>query len=191
MRKLVRRGSTALTVAVAAALTAPAAALAQGGTGSPPAGGGETTQVILGTLGAGIVSALFVAIIAGHRTGKLPQVQRLADFSSRVSGLPGWAALPLSVGGGSLIIAVLGMYWDISIHIDKGRDPGPFANAAHYLILIGLFGITFAGMLAMALPKERPSPTAVRLPNGWQVPLGGLLMFVCAGFALSAFPMDD
>jgi hypothetical protein len=191
MRKLVRRGSTALTSAVVAALALPAAAFAQGGTGSPPAGGGETTQVILGTLGAGIVSALFVAIIAGHRTGKLPQVQRLADFSSRVSGLPGWAALPLSVGGGSLIIAVLGMYWDISIHIDKGRDPGPFANAAHYLILIGLFGITFAGMLAMALPKEPPSPTAVRLPNGWQVPLGGLLMFVCAGFALSAFPMDD
>jgi hypothetical protein len=174
-----------------AALAAPAAALAQGGTGSPPAGGGETSQVIYGTLGAGIVTALFIGIIVGHRTGKLPQVQRLADFSSRVSGLPGWAALPLAFGGGSLMIAVLGMYWDISIHIDQGRDAGPFANAAHYLILIGLFGITFAGMLAMALPKEKPSPTAVRLPNGWQVPLGGLLMFVCAGFALSAFPMDD
>jgi hypothetical protein len=167
------------------------AVLAQGGTGSPPAGGGETSQVIFGTIGAAIVSALFVAIVVGHRTGKLPQVQRLADFSSRVSGLPGWAALPIAVAGGSLMIAVLGMYWDISIHIDKGRDPGPFANAAHYLILIGLFGITFAGMLAMALPKEKPTPTAVRLPNGWQVPLGGLLMFVCAGFALSAFPMDD
>jgi hypothetical protein len=43
----------------------------------------------------------------------------------------------------------------------------------------------------MALPKHKPSPSAVRLPNGWQVPLGGLLQFVCAGFALSAFPMDD
>ncbi|MEA2445332.1 MAG: hypothetical protein QOJ12_2624 [Thermoleophilales bacterium] len=191
MRTFVRGGSTALTAAVLAALVVPAAALAQGGTGSPPAGGGETSQVIFGTIGAGIVTALFIAIIAGHRTGRLPQVQRLADFSSRTSGLPGWAALPLAVGGGSLMIAVLGMYWDISIHIDKGRDPGPFANAAHYLILIGLFGITFAGMLAMALPKEKPTPTAVRLPNGWQVPLGGLLMFVCAGFALSAFPMDD
>ena len=83
------------------------------------------------------------------------------------------------------------MYWDISIHLDQGRDEGPFANASHYLILIGLFGITAAGLLAMALPKHKPSPSAVRLPNGWQVPLGGLLMFVCAGFALSAFPMDD
>jgi hypothetical protein len=177
--------------AILASVAVPAAALAQGGTGSPPAGGGETSQVIIGTVGAAIVSALFVAIVAGHRTGRLPQVQRLADFSARTSGLPGWAALPIAVAGGSLIIAVLGMYWDISIHIDKGRDAGPFANAAHYLILIGLFGITFAGLLAMALPKEKPSPMAVRLPNGWQAPLGGLLMFVCAGFALSAFPMDD
>jgi hypothetical protein len=191
VRNLLGSGSKALTAALTAALLVPAGALAQGGTGSPPAGGGETSQVIVGTIGAGIVSALFVAIVVGHRTGRLPQVQRLADFSGRTAGLPGWAALPIAVGGGSLIIAVLGMYWDISIHIDKGRDAGPFANAAHYLILIGLFGITFAGLLAMALPKGKPSPTAVRLPNGWQVPLGGLLMFVCAGFALSAFPMDD
>jgi hypothetical protein len=32
----------------------------------------------------------------------------------------------------------------------------------------------------------------VQLPGAkWQVPLGGMLMFVCAAFALSAFPMDD
>ena len=70
--------------------------------------------------------------------------------------LPGWARCRCRWPAGSLIIAVLGMYWDISIHIDQGRDEGPFANAAHYLILIGLFGITAAGMLAMALPKEKP-----------------------------------
>ena len=43
--------------------------------------------------------------------------------------------------GVALLTAVLGMYWDISLHIDNGRDAGPLANPAHYLILIGLYGV--------------------------------------------------
>ena len=39
------------------------------------------------------------------------------------------------------------MYWDISLHIDNGRDPGPLANPAHYLILIGLYGVLLSGVL--------------------------------------------
>src|SRR5215208_6114950 len=191
VRNRVRGGTTVLTGVALMALTSPGAAMAQG-SGSPPAGGGATDQIVIGTIAALIISGLFVALIAAHRSGRTAVLENLAAYSQRVSGLPGWVALPLSVAGGSLIIAVLGMYWDISIHLDQGRDEGPFANAAHYLILIGLFGITAAGLLAMALPKEaRPSPTSVKLPNDWQVPLGGLLMFVCGGFALSAFPMDD
>ena len=53
---------------------------------------------------------------------------------------------------GSLAIAVFGMYWDIAIHIDQGRDEGPLANTAHYFILLGLFGIFFAGLLSMTIP---------------------------------------
>ena len=190
MGNRVRGGTTALTGATLMALLSPATAMAK--SSSPPAGGGAIDQVVIGTIVAMIVTGLFLAMIAGHRSGRIQFLGNLAAFSQRVSGLPGWAALPLSVAGGSLTIAVLGMYWDISIHLDQGRDEGPFANAAHYLIIVGLFGITAAGLLAMALPKEaRPTPTSVKLPNGWQVPLGGLLMFVCAGFALSAFPMDD
>ena len=191
MRSLVRGGLTALTAAVGMTLLLPAAVFAQGGTGSPPAGGGETSQIFWGTVVMAAVSGLFLLLIRAHRKGKTRILDRLADLSKKESGLPGWAALPVTVAGVSLIIAVLGMYWDISIHLDQGRDAGPFANAAHYLILIGLFGITAAGLLAMALPMHKPSPYAVRLPNDWQVPLGGLLQFVCAGFALSAFPMDD
>jgi len=186
----VRGGTTVLTSATVMALLSPGVAMAK--SSSPPAGGGAIDQVVIGTIVAIIVTGAFLAMIAAHRSGRIQFLGNLAAFSQRVSGLPGWAALPLSVAGGSLIIAVLGMYWDISIHLDEGRDAGPFANTAHYLIIVGLFGITAAGLLAMALPKEaRPTPTSVRLPNSWQVPLGGLLMFVCGGFALSAFPMDD
>ena len=45
-----------------------------------------------------------------------------------------------------LLTAVLGMYWDISLHIDVGRDPGPLANPAHYFILFGLMGVMAAGV---------------------------------------------
>ena len=93
---------------------------------------------------------------------------------------------------GALGVAVLGMYWDISIHLDEGRDEGPLANAAHYFILVGLFGIFFAGLLSMTLPKEgRPSAPAIKIAGDWYAPLGGVLMLVSSSFALGAFPLDD
>ena len=165
--------------------------LAQGGTGSPPAGGGELSQVIFGTVGAMIVTAAMFYLVLGHRSGRVKLLHRLGLYSERVSGLPPWCSLPLGVLSGALLIAVFGMYWDISTHLDAGRDPGPFANAAHYFILVGLFGVFFAGLLAIFLPTEKPGPTALRLPGGLEAPLGGVLILVCSGIALTGFPLDD
>ena len=51
------------------------------------------------------------------------------------------------------------MYWDIALHIGDGRDAGPLANPAHYLILAGLFGVFAAGVLAIAMPRDAsPGP---------------------------------
>ena len=158
---------------------------------SPPAGGGSTGQVIGGTIGAAVITALMLWVAIAHRSGKIQFVQRLADRSGAILGLPGWSALPLLVLGDFLLVAVFGMYWDISIHLDNGRDPGPFANTAHYFILAGLFGIFFAGLLGVALPKRRDGNTFVRIAEGWYAPLGGLLILACAAFALSGFPLDD
>ena len=158
---------------------------------SNPAGGAEIGEVIIATSGAIVVTLLALVIVFGHRSGRITWVGRLAAFSERVSGIPGWASLPTAVVGGSLLTAVIGMYWDISLHIDNGRDPGPLANPAHYFILVGLFGIFIAGLLSMALPQGRPSPTAVRLGRDWYAPLGGVLMTACSGLALSGFPLDD
>ena len=60
------------------------------------------------------------------------------------------------------------MYWDISLHIDDGRDAGPLANPAHYLILAGLFGI-FSRRLLRDLPAEgapRPGRRADHAATG-------------------------
>jgi len=43
----------------------------------------------------------------------------------------------------------------------------------------------------MVLPKGRPSPTAIRITPDWYAPLGGVLIAVCGGFSLIAFPLDD
>ena len=158
---------------------------------SPPAGGGSMGQVIGGTIGATIITALMLYVAIGHRRGKVKLAGRLADRVGELQGLPGWAALPQLLLGGALLIAVFGMYWDIGIHLDSGRDPGPFANAAHYFILAGLFGIFFAGLIGVALPRQKDGPSFVRLGEGWYAPLGALLTLVCAAFALSGFPLDD
>jgi hypothetical protein len=165
--------------------------LAQGGSGSPPAGGGAIGQVIGGTVAAIVITGAMFAVVLGHRSGRVKVLDRLAGFAERQTGLPGWASLPLAILGGSLIIAVFGMYWDIATHIDAGRDEGPFANASHYFILAGLFGIFFAGLVAIFLPKERPGRAAIKVPNVGYAPLGGVLIMVCAAFALSGFPLDD
>ena len=138
---------------------------AQGGEKADPAGGAAIGEVVLATAMAGVVTAIALVIVLGHRSGRVKFVGRAAALRRAMTGVPGWASLPNVFVGGALLVAVIGMYWDISLHIDNGRDPGPLANPAHYLILFGLFGIFVAGLLAMALPEpgEKPSATAVRL----------------------------
>ena len=113
-----------------------------------------------------------------------------------MSGLPGWAALPSAISSISLQVALLGMYWDIALHIDDGRDAGPLANPSHDLILIGLFGVFVAGAFAMALPlpkneEDRPGPKPVKLGKDWYAPVGGVLLAGVGFFSLLGFPFDD
>ena len=157
-----------------------------------PAGGAAIGEVVGATAGAMVATGILFTLIYMHRTGRTQLLQRVADFSERISGMPGWVTLPSVVGTGSLLVALLGMYWDIALHINVGRDEGPLANPAHYLILVGLFGIFAAGCIAVGLPKgEKPTPSAVRIMDGWYAPVGALLMSFAAGYALLGFPLDD
>ena len=171
----------------------PALAALTNAVADAPAGGAELSQVILATSFAMVGTAILFLVGLRERAGRTTPIGRLADFANRVSGLPRWVALPAAVSTGSLITALIGMYWDISLHVDNGRDPGPLANPSHYLILGGLFGIFAAGWLAMTLPRkdETPGPIAVEITRGWRVPMGGLLIISCASFSLIGFPLDD
>src|SRR4051794_2214847 len=156
-----------------------------------PAGGAALDQVAIATGAAGFVTVMLLWLGMGHRSGRVAVLGRLGRFSQRVSGLPAWAAIPAGIIIVSLVTALFGMLWDISLHIAQGRDQGPLANAAHYFILAGLFGVFSSGFLSMCLPLEKPSRVAVRIADGWYAPLGGCLIAACGAFSLVGFPLDD
>ena len=183
-----RLATTAASVLAALALPASAAAATEE---AKPAGGAAVAEVITATAGAVVITLALLALGWAHRTGRVTFLKRAADGLAKGQGLPPWAALPSMVVSISLLTALFGMYWDISLHIDDGRDPGPLANPAHYFILIGLFGVFAGGFLATVLPEGRPSPSAVRITGDWYAPVGGLALLACSAFALSGFPLDD
>jgi hypothetical protein len=158
---------------------------------APPAGGATLGQVAIASLAAMLLTTALLYIGFGYRAGRLAWLRRFGAYVERFSGYPAWVGIPVGVATSSLLIALFGMYWDISLHIDVGRDPGPLANPAHYFILGGLFGIFTAGFLAMVLPEGKPSETAIRLGPDWYAPLGGILICACGAFSLVGFPLDD
>ena len=158
---------------------------------------GGASAADLGLAGAMGGFALIFMLMGGlgHRGELIPTLGWFERFSERVSGQPAWASLPCGLAIISLITALFGLYWDVSLHIDKGRDEGVFSNPSHFFILAGLYGIFAAGFFAICLGREeradRPGPTAVRIGKDWYAPLGGIMMMVCGFFSLIAFPLDD
>ena len=161
----------------------------------PGAGGASASD--LGIAGGIAGFAIIVLLMGGlgHRGGLVPTLTWFEGFSERVSGQPAWASLPCGLAIMSLISALFGLYWDVSMHIDRGRDTSVWGNPGHFFILGGLYGIFAAGFFAICLGREeradRPGPTAIRIGRDWYAPLGGVMMLFTGGFSLIAFPLDD
>jgi hypothetical protein len=157
-----------------------------------PAGGAAIGEVILATgIGLGL-TAVLLGLVFLHRTRRSTVLTRIGTRLGKATGVPPWVALPTILTTLSLLVALLGMLWDISLHIGVGRDEGPLANPAHFLILFGLFGVFAGGVLACSMPlDEKPGPAAVHFVRGWDVPLGGILLTAAGFYALLGFPLDD
>src|SRR3954462_16016535 len=157
-----------------------------------PAGGAALGEVVLATAIGAALTALLLGLVYLHRTRRSNILTRIGNRLGQATGVPAWVALPTVLTTASLLCALFGMLWDISLHIDVGRDPGPLANPAHYFILFGLFGVFAGGIFACAMPMgEKPGPAAVRFIKGWDVPVGGLLLTGAGFYALLGFPLDD
>jgi len=161
--------------------------VAQGSEG----GGAALDQVIGMSVAALVVTAGLLWIGYLHRQRRITWLNNLAEWAGRKFKRPPWVALPMALFIATLICALFGFIWDVSLHIGKGRDPGPLANPAHYFILFGLFLLFVAGCMACVLPYEKPGASAVRITRTWYAPVGGILMAGCGLYALMGFPLDD
>lgn len=157
----------------------------------PESGGAALDEVIGLTVAAAVVTVVLLWIGYRHRTRRITWLTTLAERVGRKFHRPPWVALSIMLFTATLVCALFGFIWDVSLHIGKGRDPGPLANPAHYFILVGLFLLFIAGVLAMVLPFDRPGAAAVRITRNWYAPVGGVLMAGCGLYALIGFPLDD
>lgn len=158
-----------------------------------PAGGAELGQVLGLSIAAALVTAILLAIAWAHRTHRIEWFDLLGKKLSLRFGEPGWSTIPTMFVGSSLIVALLGFMWDVSLHAGRGRDAGPLANPAHYLILYGLFALFVAGMSAIVYPRdgEKPGIASVRITRHWYAPVSGIFIAGCGMYALVGFPLDD
>jgi hypothetical protein len=83
------------------------------------------------------------------------------------------------------------MLWDIALHIGVGRDEGPLANPAHFLILFGLFGVFAGGVLACAMPLGVKPGRLGALRQGLARAGRRILLASSGLYALLGFPLDD
>ena len=155
-------------------------------------GGGAAVGEVIGMSAVGLVVGVILIWVGYlHRARKITWLHDLGERAGRRFKRPAWVALPIMLFITTIISALFGFIWDVSLHIGNGRDPGPLANPAHYFILFGLFLLFVAGCLACVLPYDKPGPSAVRITRTWYAPVGGLLMAGCGLYALIGFPLDD
>src|SRR5688500_9626916 len=158
----------------------------------PPAGGAALDQVIGLTAGAAIVTAALLWIAWAHRTHRIERFQNAAQRLRPRTDQPGWSSIPTLFVASSLIVALLGFLWDVSLHAGRGRDAGPLANPADYLILYGLFAVFVAGMSAVVYPRDgvKPGIASVLITRKWYAPVSGIFIAACGLYALIGFPLD-
>ena len=169
---------------------------------SPPAKGPPVTDLIWASLVAIVLSGVVLWIAMAHRDGRIQWLRRLAAFSERVSGLPGWAALPAAITGASLLVAAFGFYWDVAKHIDTGRDPSPFGTPAHYPILVGPDSQLTVTVVHHSIQYEyfplpvhrvvpRPVLTALYLLSDLSGGVTGEIHYVDSGYNIVLMPKPD
>ncbi|ONI75619.1 hypothetical protein BWI15_07210 [Kribbella sp. ALI-6-A] len=148
-------------------------------------------QIAIVTGLVGLMYAALAVLLWRERTGRATLVGRLADTIGRLDGVPRWAAITPYLHAVSLLSCAFGVWWDIAVHIDKGRDTGPFGTPAHYPIFFGILGVIVSGVLPIALARKPLPARTIKLTQGWRIPCSAALVTFCGTFALVGFPLDD
>src|SRR5881275_1123024 len=98
----------------------------------------------------------------GHSDHKNPIryfFDSISDTLERMTGIAGWAMAGILTGLLFLLVAATGLYWDVSWHVDFGRDIGTLFTPPHVTILFGLGGLIFASAISIAFATAQEAPT--------------------------------
>lgn len=137
-----------------------------------------------------LAAVAYLAISGTSRIGGAAGVLlRISDSLTRLTGLPAWSAGGLGVGMFALVVAVIGFYWDVSWHIELGRDEFIY-TPAHMMIVTGLAMIVASALTAIVLASVTGADTGRRFGKV-VVPLSSIPLALLGLGALSGFPLDE
>ena len=143
--------------------------------------------------GAFIVLSTSVALLMArgstHVAGIRSLLVRIGEGVERFTGMPAWSGAARLVGAWALAVALLGFVWDVAWHTDLGRDRVLF-TVPHTLILVGLAGIGFSGVVSIVYATLQPADVAWRIGRV-RIPAGAAVLLLLSAGALVAFPLDD
>jgi hypothetical protein len=140
---------------------------------------------------------VFAALVAGAfllgrpAARPWPMLQPLSRIPSgltRVTGIPGWAAVSIGMALYGLLVAGQGFYSDVSWHIALGRDD-KLMTAPHSGILLGLVMI-LGGAVLGTLVATFDGVDGIRL-GALRVPRSLLPLWALGLGAVSGFPLDE
>ena len=133
-----------------------------------------------------VVAALALAGRPDPAWGPLRHLARAPRGLTRVTGVPGWAAVAVGMALFGLLVAGEGFYSDVAWHVALGRDD-ELLTAPHTSILLGLVWILGGAVLGTVVATldgvEGWRVGALRVPPTL-VPLWALGVAAVAGFPL-------
>jgi hypothetical protein len=158
---------------------------------APSAGGAPFDQILVVAGFTTLVYGGVAWLVLRERSGRRTLFGRAAEAFGRATDTPTWYALPVLVSVLGLVSEFLGVYWDVAYHVSFGRDAGPLANPAHYLIFLGLVASFAGSLMGIGLARDRLPRRTLRITRDWRTPYGPVAAMATAMFALLGFPLDD
>lgn len=158
---------------------------------APPAGGAAIGEIFLALCISLVVMLPVAYFLWRERGGKPTLIGRAADWIAEKDGMPRWVSLPSYLTIVSLLTAGFGVWWDVALHMQNGRDEGPLANPSHYPIFLAILGFFSAGVISIGLAKGELPKRTFPIGPGWRAPLGAMIITAAGVIALAGFPADD
>ncbi|MBW3547665.1 MAG: hypothetical protein KY452_05970 [Actinobacteria bacterium] len=137
-------------------------------------------------------SVLALAIAGSHDPGDDPFtafLRRISRSLQRLTGHPGWVMAGVLSGLLMLWVGMIGVYWDVAFHIDRGRDDVLF-TPSHTMIVLALGGLVYSAGVAIVFATLERARTGLRVA-GVQVPWSAMALGALGLGGLAGFPLDE